>query len=94
MVRAISRGNPFTPGSLRALTALSWVVSFGLLAYIFTLFFGTNLASRDLGIADAVVSGISTAQNYVLIGAVGAVEVLRRSFVSGKKAQDELEGLV
>ncbi|GAA1637235.1 MULTISPECIES: hypothetical protein [Brevibacterium] len=94
VVRAISAGNPFTPAALRALGVLNWVLMGGIITYFISTTLGTNLASRDLNIADEVGSSASIAQTYVIVGIVGVIELLRRSFVSGRKAQEELEGLV
>ncbi|WP_166970261.1 DUF2975 domain-containing protein [Brevibacterium atlanticum] len=94
IVRSIGRGDPFAVKSIRALSALSWVFSMGILVYFVAGILGSNLASRDLGIADDVGSNTSIAQTYIILGVLGIIEILRRSFVSGRRAQQELEGLV
>lgn len=94
IVRSIGRGDPFAVKSISALSALSWIFSIGILVGFVAGVLGSNLASRDLGIADDVGSSTSIAQTYIILGVLGIIEILRRSFVSGRRAQEELEGLV
>lgn len=94
IVRAIAAGTPFVESSLRSLTVLIWVIAGGYFAYAVTITLGTNLASRDLGIADVSGPGVSLMQSFLVLGIAGGIELLRRCFISGRTAQEELEGLV
>ncbi|MBE8145923.1 hypothetical protein IOD13_01715 [Brevibacterium casei] len=55
---------------------------------------GSNLASRDLGISDSVSGGLGVTQVFLFLGIAGGIALLRARFASGRKAQEELEGLV
>ncbi|GAA0036500.1 hypothetical protein [Brevibacterium metallidurans] len=94
VIKGISKGDPFTDRSLKTFSILSWVVSIGFVIFVIATVLGSNLASRDLGIADEVGASTSLAQLYLYLGISGGIELLRRSFVSGRRAQEELEGLV
>lgn len=94
VVRDIARGTPFTDRAIRALGALEWFFAGGFGLYVVVTVLGSNLASRDLGIADEVGAGISSMQVFLLLGIVGGIELLRRCFSSGRKSQDDLDGLV
>lgn len=94
VIRDIAKGDPFTGRSITALGVLEGVIACGWLVYFCAMVLGSNMVSRDLGIADEVGPGVSTGQAFLLLGVVGGIELLRRCFKSGRAAQDELEGLV
>lgn len=94
VIRGIAKGDPFTARSIKALGVLESVIAVGWLVYFAAMVLGSNMVSRDLDIADDVGPGVTTVQAFVLLGVVGGVELLRRCFKSGQKAQEELEGLV
>ncbi|HCG56432.1 MULTISPECIES: DUF2975 domain-containing protein [Brevibacterium] len=94
VIRAISAGAPFTARSIGALVVLEWIVAVGFALYFLTMLLGSNLVSRDLGIAQEVGPGITTMQAFLVLGVIGGAELLRRCFKSGRAAQEELEGLV
>lgn len=94
VIRDIAKGDPFTGRSITALGVLESVIAVGWLLYFGAMVLGSNMVSRDLDIADDVGPGVSTVQAFLLLGVVGGIELLRRCFKSGQKAQEELEGLV
>lgn len=94
VIRAISAGAPFTARSIGALLVLEWIVAGGFALYFLTMMLGSNLVSRDLGIANEVGPGITIMQSFLVLGVIGGAELLRRCFMSGRAAQEELEGLV
>lgn len=94
VIRDIAKGDPFTGRSIKALGVLESVIAVGWLVYFCTMVLGSNMVSRDLDIAKDVGPGVTTTQAFLLLGVVGGIELLRRCFKSGQKAQDELEGLV
>lgn len=94
VIRDIAKGDPFTTRSIKALGVLEWCIASGWLVYFIAMVLGSNLVSRDLDIAKDVGPGISTVQAFIVMGILGGLELLRRCFKSGQKAQEELEGLV
>lgn len=94
VIRDIASGDPFTSRSIKALGVIESFIACGWLVYFGAMVLGSNMASRDLDIADEVGPGVRTIQAFILLGVVGGIELLRRCFKSGQKAQDELEGLV
>ncbi len=94
VIRDIACGTPFTDRAIRALGALEWFIAGGFGLYVVVTILGSNLASRDLGIADEAGAGISSMQAFLLLGTVGGIELLRRCFSSGRQAQDDIDGLV
>ena len=94
VIRDIAKGDPFTSRSITALGVLESFIAVGWLLYFGAMVLGSNMVSRDLDIADDVGPGVSTVQAFLLLGVVGGLELLRRCFISGQKAQEELEGLV
>ena len=94
VIRDIAAGTPFTARSNKALWALEWVVVAGFVLYFVTMLLGSNMVTRDLGIAEDVNSGVTIMQAFLAIGIIGGAELLRRSFQSGRAAQEELEGLI
>lgn len=94
VIRDIAAGTPFTARSIKALYALEWVVAMGWLLYFITMLLGSNMVARDLDITKEVNAGITTMQAFLVLGVLGGVELLRRCFMSGRAAQEELEGLV
>ena len=94
VLRDIAQGTPFTPRAVKALAVLSWLVTILIVIYVVTTTFGSNLASRDLGIADAVTGGLGITQVFAFLGIAGGIALLQRSFASARRAQEELEGLV
>lgn len=94
VIRDIAKGDPFTSRSITALGVLESVIAVGWLVYFAAMVLGSNMVSRDLDIANDVGPGVTTVQAFVLLGVVGGIELLRRCFKSGQKAQEELEGLV
>ncbi|MDN5587896.1 MAG: DUF2975 domain-containing protein [Brevibacterium sp.] len=94
VIRDIAKGDAFTGRSITALGVLESVIAVGWLLYFGAMVLGSNMVSRDLDIADDVGPGVSTVQAFLLLGVVGGIELLRRCFKSGQKAQEELEGLV
>lgn len=94
VIRGIAAGTPFTARSNKALAVLEWIVAGGFAVYVVAIVLGSNLASRDLGIANDAGPSITTMQAFVVLGVVGGIELMRRCFNSGRAAQEELEGLV
>lgn len=94
VIRDIAKGDPFTGRSIKALGVLEGVIAIGWLIYFCAMVLGSNLVSRDLDITNDVGPGVTTVQAFVLLGVVGGIELLRRCFKSGRKAQEDLEGLV
>ncbi|MGC2942838.1 hypothetical protein [Brevibacterium sp. FAM 24638] len=94
VIRDIAEGTPFTPRASRAFVAFEWVVVIGWIVHFITIGLGSNWISADIGIADGVGPGVTVVQAFFFLGIVGGAELLRRSFRSGRAAQEELEGLV
>lgn len=94
VIRDIAKGDPFTTRSIKALGALEWCIVSGWLVYFVAMVLGGNLVSRDLDITEEVGPGVSSVQAFIVLGLIGGIELLRRCFKSGRKAQEELEGLV
>ncbi|MCD1287251.1 MULTISPECIES: DUF2975 domain-containing protein [unclassified Brevibacterium] len=94
VIRAIAAGTPFTTRSIKALSALEWIVTIGFVLYFATMVLGSNWVSAEIGIANGVGPGVTTMQAFLVLGVVGGAELLRRCFRSGRVAQEELEGLV
>lgn len=94
VIRDIAKGDPFTGRSIKALGVLESVIAVGWLIYFAAMVLGGNMVSRDLNIVNDVGPGVAPVQAFVLWGVVGGIELLRRCFKSGQKAQEELEGLV
>ncbi|SDR92487.1 Protein of unknown function [Brevibacterium sandarakinum] len=94
VIRDIAKGDPFTSRSIRALGVIESFIACGSLVYFGAMVLGSVEVASDLDIARDVDPGVSTVQAFILLGVVGGVELLRRCFISGQKAQAELEGLV
>jgi len=90
ILRDIAHGTPFTSRALKALSVLA--LSVAILVIIYAI--AATLASRDLGISDSVSGGLGVTQVFLFLGIAGGIALLQRSFASGRKAQEELEGLV
>ena len=94
IIRDIAKGDPFTGRSITALGVLESFIAVGWLVYFGAMVLGSNMVSRDLDIADEVGPGVTTVLAFTLLGVVGGIELLRRCYKSGQKAQEELDGLV
>ncbi|QPR39496.1 DUF2975 domain-containing protein [Brevibacterium casei] len=94
ILRDIAHGTPFTSRALKALSVLALSVAILVIIYAIAATLGSNLASRDLGISDSVSGGLGVTQVFLFLGIAGGIALLQRSFASGRKAQEELEGLV
>ncbi len=94
ILRDIAHGTPFTSRALKALSVLALSVAILVVIYAIAATLGSNLASRDLGISDSVSGGLGVTQVFLFLGIAGGIALLQRSFASGRKAQEELEGLV
>lgn len=94
IIRDIAKGDPFTGRSITALGVLESFIAVGWLVYFGAMVLGSNMVSRDLDIADDVGPGVTTVLAFTLLGVVGGIELLRRCYKSGRKAQEELDGLV
>lgn len=94
IIRDIAHGTPFTSRALKALSVLALSVAILVIIYAIAATLGSNLASRDLGISDSVSGGLGVTQVFLFLGIAGGIALLQRSFASGRKAQEELEGLV
>ncbi|WP_181274641.1 DUF2975 domain-containing protein [Brevibacterium oceani] len=94
VIRDIAAGTPFTSRASRAFSVLTWIVVIGWIIYFITMMLGSNWIAADIGIGDGVGPGITVMQSWLVLGILGGAELLRRCFRSGRKAQEELEGLV
>jgi hypothetical protein len=94
VIRDIAAGTPFTARASRAFSVLTWIVLIGWIIYFITMMLGSNWIAADIGIGDGVGPGITVMQSWLVLGIIGGAELLRRCFRSGRRAQEELEGLV
>lgn len=97
-LRHVVPGEAFAAPMMRALHRLAWVAFATAAAYYVPLHLGTNMTTRDLQITAEANSGVSLVTPlvaFVLVFALLAVlDIGRQVSLAGKKAQDELEGLI
>lgn len=93
-VRDIGRGTPFTQRATTSLKVLSWSFLSGFFLYVAATTFGSNMAASDLRLSHEIGSSVSTSYFGPFLIIALSIELLRRCFKSGQKAQEELEGLV
>lgn len=97
-LRHFAPGEAFTAPVMRAVNRLAWAAFATALGYYVPLHFGANMTTRDLQITSEASSGVSLLAAIVVFALVfallGLLEIGRQVYLSGKRAQDELEGLI
>lgn len=94
VLNRVAEGRAFADQPIIDLGRIFWAGGATLVFYGALLILGSNLVTGDLGLAEHVNNSVSTLDIFTALAILGAVEVVRRAFVSGKKAHDELEGVI
>lgn len=94
LLRQLATGQAFTQSVIRALSRLGWAAAATVLGYGAPLHLGANMVTRDLDIVGDATSGVRPLGALVVFSLVGIIEIVRQAFIAGKKAQEELEGLI
>ncbi|GAA4282916.1 hypothetical protein GCM10022261_04470 [Brevibacterium daeguense] len=95
VVRCIAAGEPFAQPAFTALRRLLITLVATLLGVMIFKVLGTNLVLRDLALADlSVTNGVTPQMVFTGLGILCGLELLRQTLHRGRRAEQELDGLV